>query len=330
MKSHQPAPTAVAIVLTCYGLAFPPVSHAGGFLDELRDTLKKLTHPSATGTPASNAAAAAPIPVPPDSGTVKGTGAILKATPDIGAGDFRLGMTVNEAIAAMKSLKMLSGPHSPEQGIWTFRISRMPGHELVGGAAGQAGNENGRLNFTMYPNPPVVSAIERSVSYSGEKAPTVRAALETLRKKYGPETLSYPDADVLIWLFDYKGHPLSKAQADRLKKEGCPQTTYDQVIEPIGDEAASPNRITQGIEGIAKPVCYSLISVKAELNGQSAVPGGPATADKGWESISDVPMAGLTVSIYDIPLEYSAAEVSRKIALHNGELKKQKEGDSGK
>jgi hypothetical protein len=176
----------------------------------------------------------------------------------------------------------------------------------------------------MYPNPPVVSAIERSVSYSGEKAPTVGVTVEALRKQYGPETLSDLHRNVLIWLFDYQGHPLSKAQADRLKKEGCPQTTYDQVIEPIGDEAASPNRIIHGIGGVASPVCYGLISVKAALSGRSAVPGGPTSADNGWESISDVPMVDLTVSIYDIPLEYSAAEVSRKIALHNGELEKQK------
>ena len=77
--------------------------------------------------------------------------------------------------------------------------------------------------------------------------------------------------------------------------------------------------------GTAKPACYGLISVKATLSGQSVVPGSPTTADHGWETISDVPMVGLTVSIYDIPLEYSAAEICRKIALHNGELEKQNE-----
>jgi hypothetical protein len=46
---------------------------------------------------------------------------------------------------------------------------------------------------------------------------------------------------------------------------------------------------------------------------------------KGAVTISDARMAGLTVSIYDIPLECDAAEICRKIVLHNGELEKQEE-----
>jgi hypothetical protein len=341
MKPSQPTPVAVAAWLTlCCGLALPTVSHAGSFLDKLNDLVKKLPqpsseqHPTAAGTQASPAAAKqasappAAIPDPPKSGTPEGTAAILKAAPSIDAGGFHLGMPADEAIARLKSRKMLTNPrHEPGIGVWTFRIRQVPDHDFVGGAMGEVDNERVGLNFTMYPNPPVVSAVERSLSFARDKAPTVRNTLEALHKKYGPETLSHLHMNTLIWLFDYQGHPLSKAQVETLErsKSACPQLTSNILFESIGYKNDSSERITQGIGDKARPGCFGLVSVKATLGGESVDPGGMTSADKGWDSISDVLVTSLSVYIFDIPLEYSASEVSRNLALHNGEVERQKE-----
>ena len=279
---------------------------------------------------------AASLSTAPNMGTPEGTAALVKAASalGLGAGEFHLGMPADEAIATLKSQGYLANP-APEVGVFSFGISQVPEQAFVGGAAGFLGNTAGsitttvNLNFTMYPNPPVVSAIERRMVYPESKAPTMATTLAALRKKYGPE--SKTTHETLFWFYDHQGHRLSKAAIDHLQRS-CPQISASSAIEPIGDRGHTADRITQGFPGISgiNLICLNAVYVTASMSGKSIATGQRSSAARGWNKISEDLMTQLIVDIYDMPLEYSASTVSRNLIEHNDAAKKQKESDAAK
>lgn len=376
MKKIVLLATRRAVVVAFIVLILPLTAHAG-FFSKLNSALQKLqpssaTHTNATtsATPATPAnstvatatptksAAVAPaiagaddgkIPEPPNWGTPEGTEAILKVTPKLGAGDFYLGMPADEGLAKIKSLGLVIDPHEN----YYFKIRQIPGQTINGGvkavvkealtglmpADPKKTQEQITLNFTMYPNTPVVSSIFRTLHITDEsKAPTIGNTLAALRKKYGPETDSYRHMCEFYWVFDYQGHPLSKAQYDKLKKisgggllsSSSSSLDYmgasgpsDQARKILGGYQVDP----QDYHSVRSAVNYSLIVVKARIESHKA----PATvqfgkiSDEAWDTIMSAPMSDLTVTVWDAALDYSATTVSHNLAVHNAEIEKQKE-----
>ena len=282
------------------------------------------------------------IPEPADWGTPEGTEAILKVTPKLSAGDFYLGMPPDEALAKIKSLGLVINP----QDNYYFKIRQIPDQTINGGVSAvikevltglmpadpKKTQEQITLNFTMYPNQPVVSSIRRILGIMDEsKAPTIGNTLAALRKKYGSETDTDRRKLDFYWVFDYQGRPLSKAQYDKLKKiGGGPLSSYlDYKGTSTPDIQAS--KITRGYQvdpqdyrSYRSAVNYSLIVVKATIRTHKV------NTYEAWDKITSAPMDSLWVTIWDSALDYSAATVSRNLALHNGEIQKQKENDANK
>lgn len=275
------------------------------------------------------------IPVAADMGTVEGTAALIKAPPKLGAGSFTLGMPADEAVARMKADGMFHGGlTSPSIG---FTFEQLPDHPLVGGARGdrkvQSGGEGVGVQFTMYPNQPVVSGIVRSLGFTPATAPNVGNTLAALRKKYGPESGTYINA--LYWLFDYQGRALSGEQIAELKKSHCLTSGPGAV--------ADPEKMSLKIsEGYAEmnvgrvPACFNTVRVDVHINvsepssTQDGFSGNGVYLSKAedWARASTDVVESLTVTIKNIPLDYSASIVSRNTVLNGGAAEQQKKRDA--
>lgn len=292
-------------------------------------------------TPA--AAAGSPIPVPANSGTPEGTAALIKAPPKLGAGPYTIGMPKDEAIAKMKA----DGMFKPGVGIRPsigFTFKSLPDHPFIGGSLGgkngQSGSEHVSLMFTMYPNEPVVSGITRSLRFTPATAPSVGNTLAELRKKYGPESGSNPNAP--YWVFDYQGHPLSKEQMAELKKRGC----LSGGALAVADTNWMAGKISKGYAGYlgpgssathASPACLSTVRIDVYItmkkpSGNSQSWGNQVSVMKAadWAGVASDLVADLVVTIRDTPLDYSAATVSRNAVLSSGAAAQQKERDAAK
>lgn len=265
------------------------------------------------------------IPEPPNWGTSKGTEAILKTTPTLSAGAFYIGMPADDAIAKMKSLGIFrqntDHPDTP-----SFKVAQVPGHTFIGFASGGrpagTGNEWVQLNFTMYPNQRVVSAIRRTLDM--EKAePTVANTVAALRKKYGPEIDSEMTSRLLYWAFDYQGHRLSKAQWAKLKYFGGLATTAGfsgPVIQPDAKVTTGYPVDSPDYHDAHSVVNYSAIVVRASISSKNW-----HAANASWDSVASDLVPNLVVAIWDAPLDFSASTVSHDLAVHHAEIEKQNE-----
>jgi len=280
-------------------------------------------------------------------GTVEGTAALIKAPPKLGAGSFTLGMPADEAVARMKADGMTNRGAGLTIG---FTFDQLPDHPLIGGAAAArnvpSGAESVGLLFTMYPNPPVVSGISRTLNFTPQTAPNVGNTLAALHKKYGPESASH--ATTLYWIFDYQGHPLSREQLAEAKKIGCPTggpaADGGDSAYNIVDKAWMSGKISRGYAeypsgGLAAPSaflpCFSTVRVVAYLKinqpgSRRGAWGNTVSISKpgDWERASNALVENLTVTINDIPLDYSASTVSRNTVLNGGATQQQKQRDA--
>jgi hypothetical protein len=288
----------------------------------------------ASAAQASPATQVASLSTAPNLGTPEGTAALVKEASSLGlgAGEFHLGMPADAAIAKLKSLGYFAN-QAPDDGVFSFAMNEIPDQEFVGGAAGFLGDTTERvttvvgLNFTMYPNPPVVSAITRSVTYPDSQAPTIGNTLAALRKKYGPESKMVEDT--LFWFYDHQGQRLSKAAVEQMQHR-CAQIDASHAPEPIGLRGHVADRITKGLAGNVSPACLDVVYVSASVAGRDVASGQPVYFDHGWDAVANGLMTRLLVNIYDMPLEYSASTVSRNLILHNDAAKKQKAIDAAK
>lgn len=349
----------------CCSLAFQPAARAGGFLDKLNDVLKNLPKPTtqqhnsvagtqASGTAATSAASTggvSSIPIPPHSGTPEGTAAILKTIPSLSAGAFHLGMPRDEAIAKLRSAGMQAHLQRPQI---AFKFEQLPNQSFIAGSSGRKeGEEYVDLDYTMYPNEPVVSAIQRATQYSPSNAPNVANTLAALRHKYGPES-GTGKQNSLYWLFDYRGHPLAKTQIAQLAREGClfSGPGFNSIYHTgIGEPEVLGRKISQGyaetnggeanagnLHHTTSPACLAAIRIDAIFQGIYKPRGGNLGWGDGgivnkaadWAANSDNLVSGLTVTIKNVPLDYSASVVTRNVVLHGGEQQERQQIERAK
>jgi hypothetical protein len=295
-------------------------------------------------------AAGSTIPVPANIGTMEGTAALIKAPPKLDAGGYALGMSADKALARMKADGMFNGGIGVKPSIgFTFR--QLPDHPFIGGTVGarklpSGGSESVGMLFTMYPNEPVVSGIGRTLSFGPENAPSVGNTLAELHKKYGPESASY--VNTLFWVLDYQGHPLSKEQLAEAKKLGClintPGAGGGNNAGNIVDKDWMTGKIGRGYEQFmsggrpfpdAKRPCFSTVHIDAYVTMSKASGRGQGWGEDvfiskagDWERASSDLVKDLTVTIRDIPLDYSASIVSRNAVMNGGAAKEQKQRDA--
>jgi hypothetical protein len=300
-------------------------------------------------------AAGSSVPVPANSSTVEGTAALIENIPKLGAGPYTLGMPADEAVAKMKADDMFNEGVGVSPSIG-FKFAQLPDHPLIGGAYGvrkvPAGGEDVGLLFTMYPNKPVISGISRNLRFTPDTAPSVGNTVAELRKKYGPE--SGTGLDLIYWVFDYQGHPLSKEQMAELEKNSClssgPAAGGGNSAMNIVDTDWMGGKISRGyVEYLAhtqsnpdpssvqsgRPACLSTVRVDAYLtmsepsgtqNGWSGNNVNPEKAED-WAGAASAVVEALNVTVRDIPLDYGAATVSRNAVLNGGAAEQQKKQD---
>ncbi|MCZ2102985.1 MAG: hypothetical protein LC137_01235 [Burkholderiales bacterium] len=310
---------------------------------------------TAVGVAAPVAVAASAFPVPPNLGTAEGTAALIQNVPKLGAGPFALGMPADEAVARMKADGMFNGGVGVRPSIG-FKFSQLPDHPLVGGSYGarklpDGSGENVGLLFTMYPSKPVVAGVSRGLSFTPETAPSVGNTVAELRKKYGPE--SGTGTNLLYWVFDYQGHPLSKAQMAELEKNSCLShgSAAGGRAGGIVDTDWMGGKIERGYveylarihsnpdpksERSANPACLSTVRVDADF--EMREPGGTQGAwgskslfpEKAadWARAANAVVESLGVTVLDIPLDYSASTVSRNAVLSGGAAEQQRQRDA--
>jgi len=291
----------------------------------------------AKATPAA-ASSATEIPAPAKFGTAEGTNALIKAMPDISAGDFKLGMPAQKAIDLMTARHMFEN-RNPTLHDFYFRMAQIPDHDLIGSVTGDLKDESGgnvgsvSLNFTMYPSETVVSAIRRGINYPEGTGPTVAVTLEALRQKYGPETYADANNDRLNWFFDYQGHKLSDAQYKILSGNGC-HTDSPNIRYDIGNRDTPGNHVSEGVTintpGVRgsksdNPECFDVIAIKAVLKAEEAGTNRLLSARyQGWDKFGEGVLTYLDVTISDTPATVSSILATRDLALHNGDVAAQK------
>jgi len=278
------------------------------------------------------------VPLVKDSGTLSTTSSLIKDIPPLSAGDFSLGMPADKAIALMKSKGMQMPNDSWNSG---FRITQIPGHDLVGGAHGKMDATKGRedvyLRFTTYPSTPVVDQISRSIDTPVGQEPTVSTLLAALRKKYGPETVRSGENlhmangyDTVYWYFDYKGRPLKQALGS---KKALDHYLYFCSANHGINDGLTMFRQGYRIEGnfpgtkLSRHICYDTIVVIAKLS--SADPYRNLNKVT-WAQNGDVPVRTVSVTITDKALDASAINTTRNLALHNQQIEQQKKLDANK
>lgn len=361
-----------ALLLSCAALTLPTAAHAGFFstLNKVANAIKKEAdknaqngtpqtaagqQPAASGQQASStaqhAASVTPaagggndiwhaIPLAPKSGTPEGTAALLKEMPDISVSEFKLGMPADDAIAKMKALGYKNVPGN--SGNFYFKVRQVPDQTYLGGAAGSKGNEQLRLDFTMYPNKPVVSGITRMLPIDPATAPTVNTMLAALRDKYGPESFKEGHQLYIYWFYDHAGHPLSATQYKELQRLGCAGdhlNTGSGNRFAIGSPDLQAKKVTQGYQmsslkyhsSDTEP-CFDVIAVQASLDAQD--PHTHATADVdyggGWDKIGGNIVTYVTVTASNEALDFSASTVSHNLAIHYDEMQRQKQEEAAK
>jgi hypothetical protein len=284
---------------------------------------------------------------------------LIDAAPKLGAGAYVLGMPAAEATARMKADGMFNGGVGVRSSIG-FKFAQLPDHPLVGGAYGlrnvpTGGEENVGLLFTMYPSKPVVAGISRRLRFTSDTAPSVGNTVAELRKKYGPE--SGTGMNLLYWVFDYQGHPLSKEQMAELDKGTCLLTGSAAgggvSAMNIVDTDWMGGKIERGYveylarmhsnpdpksERSASTACLSTVRVDAYLT--MSEPSGRKTGWSGknvnpekaadWARAASAVVESLLVTVRDIPLDYSAATVSRHAVLNGGAAEQQRKRDAAK
>lgn len=295
-------------------------------------------------------AAGSTIPAPANIGTVEGTTALTKTPPKLDAGGYSLGMPADKALARMKDDGMFNGGIGVKPSIG-FTFSQLPDHAFIGGTVGarklqSGGSESVGMLFTMYPNEPVISGISRTLSFNPESAPSVGNTLAELHKKYGPESASYVNS--LFWVLDYQGHPLSREQLAEAKKLGClmtaPGAGGGDNAGNIVDKDWMTGKIGRGYEQFmsggqpfpdAKRPCFNTVHIDAVFTIHKPSGGGRGWGDDvsmskagDWERAASNLVGNLTVTIRDIPLDYSASIVSRDAVLNGGAAKEQKQRDT--
>lgn len=332
---------AIRMLAICAALSVPALAGAENVLDRLNEVLQHLPKPpAATQSATQTATSAAPVntamsaQAPAASATPEGVEAIIAATPAISAGPFYLGMPADKALAQMKASRLTVNSDNERQP-YMFQVRQVPNQTYVSGTQGSSadtsrGSEGVEMGFTMYPNPSVVTYIDRVLRFLPDQGPTVGATVAGLRKKYGHESYTDLTTNKMHWLLDSQGHPWSAEKVrDYLHGPGfCeeimgyrPRNVASQVTMGIGTFADVKNNAA----------CRDVVTIAARIN--FAVPGSnlssirdidhdysranlPGTAgDRVWDAVANGVIQEVQVDIYDHALAVNAAVVSHEVAV---------------
>jgi hypothetical protein len=234
--------------------------------------------------------------------------------PNLDIAGIKVGMGVNEAMAALKA----ENPH--------FYITTSshqlegfsePLHPFASGQQMIGPNNDGEgmsLLFTMPPGREVVWGIKRDCNYRAENRPSTENTLAALRAKYGSENIppgSDPRTQNLAWVFDDKGKllPADKAKQVYMSCCGILQNHFGNT-----DDLSSFSDIQLGRYG--PPECSSIILITASVQSTPVNPGS-----------SQLVVYNLSVQINHGPMYGAAIEATREIALRAARSRENKDSE---
>lgn len=296
----------------------------------------------ATGSPGESAPSQNPQASTGHSASAEGAAtpesvkALIKATPHLATGAFYLGMPADAAVAALKSSGLTLSANGTDPLDYHFRIRQVPNVVYRGGAFGRKpsanggdGGENVGLAFTMYPNPPVVSAISRGLSYPEGQGPTVSTMLAALRKKYGPESYADPRKGALNWVFDAQGQRAS-SQLVKLYRDS---SNYCALGFNNDSQA---RKVAEGMDSTyfsheTLPGCRDVIVLTAAF--AYNVPGNGGLISESLTSFDPVAngiISTMSIAISDYELDIQAAKVSHDLAVRGLDAQTQQQIDQAK
>lgn len=170
------------------------------------------------------------------AGTPETTAALAKAASFVDVGGLKLGMPIAGVEAAIRALNPALKSQPPSiQVVWpydrndTTKAAPADAPKSVQAVTYQEQGPQGarevvQLMFAVYPNPAVVTSIERQVHYEQGKGPAMDAVVQSLRMKYGAESavLSDQKSSVLRllrlrWLHESANQPLQGNLAVRMR-----------------------------------------------------------------------------------------------------------------
>lgn len=187
--------------------------------------------PAAAPGSTANGGASAP------AGTAETTATLAKAAGFMDVGGLKLGMPLQDVEAAIRALNPALKAQAPNVVVvWpydendTTKAAPADAPRSVQTVEYQAPSPRGatevvQLELAVYPNPAVVFSINRSVRYEQGKGPSIEAVAQSLRAKYGAESI-VPVADTnssvirstsMRWIYESGNQALHGNLATRMR-----------------------------------------------------------------------------------------------------------------
>jgi hypothetical protein len=228
------------LVLVMAGGMLTPALSAQSLWQKLKQAAKQeeqnakaaQNHGTAATTGAAHSAAVATAHTAANQGPAGSpelTAQLAAATPTFTVAGIRLGMSVKDAMAALKAHnKLLTVTPQPA----TFELipnqQLLPKVEANEPITGTTPHEQVSVYFTMAPNAPVVDGITRDYSYPEGTQPSWQKTLEAIKATYGDpsiplKNLAQPEFQ---WFYDASGKQLSDSQV-----ANAPRYCNEQVID---------------------------------------------------------------------------------------------------
>jgi hypothetical protein len=181
----------------------------------------------------------------------------------------RLGMTVNQATAVMRTLfpgsdLQILYSRYPKGPSWVSTLrGSLPDH-----------SDNIDVSFSMPPNPQQVLAVKRVVVLAPGKQPTLDNTLASLRQKYGKELppKKRGDTGVLAWAYDEQGQPTVPQGPENWSPADCAGQTMgtsggqpDAALALDIDSMLDPTPLAQQLPALTGNLCNRSVYVSVQL-----------------------------------------------------------------
>lgn len=261
------------------------------------------------GSRAGSAAQSAPTQLGPDCCTADALKRIASTVGFIDVVGIKLGMTPQEALAAIKAanpkLKIDTENARIEPGDAPGTFKRYPRFVVARTLEPPAGGmEQIALEFTLPPSPPLVGKIIRTVTFPQGQPVVITTLLDAMRKKYGQE--NFPRAQVRAWLFGADGKLITRQLNDR--EQYCiPADVYNGMgnfqmpvgNNPVGDAGSVNLSGTAAQQGnserqlVCRPFTIVMTPVgedyapNSQMNDMTVMVESPALLDSGWRATHD-------------------------------------------
>lgn len=227
----------------------------------------------------------------------------------------KLGMPAREALQVLKA-------HNPLFKVTpqTYVHQLIPNQTLVSGIEAEIPvvadevYEKYNIAFTMAPSAAYVLAVGREVHYPRGKQPTVAAAMQGMREKYGPESFApraNPDSPSFMWVKDLQGNTITGSDAARFS-EACisPFHAY-RWTHGAADAVTTGYKIETASFGPQE--CGKFAAVAVYMQGETV------------QGQRDYLLNNLTVVAINYGMFKSATQATHEqyLAVQNGQEKKQ-------